>query len=292
MIEKVEKKLIKATHSGEINIGNIIIPCYVLEDGTRVITQTGAVQSLGMSRFLQLSKLASRNSLKPFINQELSGFLNNPIIFKMPHGGSSAKGIKATILADICDVVLQARKEGVLKDTQMHIAEQCEMLTRSFAKVGIIALIDEATGYQGVRERDALQKILDAYLSKELSAWAKRFPDEFYKEIFRLKGWPYNPTSVKRPSCVANYTTNIVYSRLAPGIVEELEKKNPSNEKGARKHKHHQFLTDDIGHPALSQHIYGVIGLMRTQQTWEQFIRLLNRAYPVKTIGELFDMTD
>ena len=31
----------------------------------------------------------------------------------------------------------------------------------------------------------ALQAILDAYLRKEL-AWAKRFPDEFDRQIFRL----------------------------------------------------------------------------------------------------------
>lgn len=56
-------------------------------------------------------------------------------------------GFEATILIDICDAFLQARKEINLSTRQKIIAEQCEILVRSFAKVGLIALIDEATGY-------------------------------------------------------------------------------------------------------------------------------------------------
>ena len=76
------------------------------------------------------------------------------------------------------------------------------MLTRGLAHIGIIALVDEATGYQEVRDKLALQAILDAYLRKELAAWAKRFPDEFYREMFRLKGWQWQGMSVNRPQIV------------------------------------------------------------------------------------------
>jgi hypothetical protein len=284
----IKTELLKATHSGEINVANVTIPCYVLEDGTRVITQTGMAKALGMGRFAQLPKFTSSQTLKPFIPLTLSDLSDSSIMFTMAHGGSPAHGYQASILVQVCDAVFEANKQGKLLKQQEHIAKQCEILLRGFAQIGIIALIDEATGYQKVRERDALQKILDAYLSKELATWAKRFPDEFYKEIFRLKGWVYNPMSVKRPSVIGRYTQDIVYNRLAPGILEELEKKNPKNDKGIRKHTHHQLLTDEVGHPALAQHLYGTIGLMRTQQTWEQFMRLLNRAYPIKTVGELF----
>jgi len=53
----------------------------------------------------------------------------------------------------LCETVLQARKDGKLQSQQMHIAEQCEILVRGFARVGIIALVDEATGYQDYRSR-------------------------------------------------------------------------------------------------------------------------------------------
>jgi hypothetical protein len=150
------------------------------------------------------------------------------------------------------------------------------------AEVGIIALVDEATGYQSTRDREALQAILDKYLRKEFAAWAKRFPDEFYREIFRLRGWDWNAMSVARPGVVGKYTNDIVYERLAPGILEELRQRNPVRESGHRKAQHHRLLTDEIGHPALAQHLHAVIGLMRASATWEGFKSLLDRAFPKK----------
>ena len=126
-------------------------------------------------------------------------------------------------MADICDAILAARKAKVLTPKQEAIAAQCEILTRSFAKVGIIALIDEVTGYQEVRDRLALQAILDRYLTKEKAKWAKTFPDEFYEHMFRLRNWSFNPLSIKRPRMIGHYTNDIVYARLAPGILTKLK---------------------------------------------------------------------
>jgi len=54
-----------------------------------------------------------------------------------------------------------------LPKRQEIIAEQCEILIRALAKVSIIALVDEATGYQRVRGEFELQKMLKAYISEE-----------------------------------------------------------------------------------------------------------------------------
>jgi hypothetical protein len=56
--------------------------------------------------------------------------------------------------------------------------------------------------------------------------------------------------------------------------------RNPKDKKGYRKAKHHQWLTEDIEHPALAQHLYAVIGFMRVARTWDQFKEMLDRAYP------------
>jgi hypothetical protein len=162
----------------------------------------------------------------------------------------------------------------------MKFARACDILMRGLAHVGIVALVDEATGYQEVRDRLALQRILDAYLSQELAAWAKRFPDEFYKELFRLRGWKWPSLKGKGPRVVANYTNDFVYARLAPGILEELQFRNPVDDTGRRRAKHHQWLTEDIGHPALVQHLHAVMGLMRASLTWDQFKTSLDRAFP------------
>ena len=88
--------------------------------------------------------------------------------------------------------------------------------------------------------------------------------------------------SINRPQVVGTYTRDIVYSRLAPGIVEELERRNPRDEHGERKGKHHQLLTDDIGHPALAQHLYAVLALMRIAPNWRTFKSILQSAFPLK----------
>jgi hypothetical protein len=160
------------------------------------------------------------------------------------------------------------------------------MLMRGLAHVGVVALVDEATGYQEVRDRQALQVILDKFLAKELAAWAKRFPDEFYKEIFRLRKWKWS--SLRRPGVVAAYTKDLVYARLAPGVLDELERKNPVNAKGRRAAKHHQWLSVDVGHPALAQHLHAVIGLMRASDTWEGFKAMIDRAFPKR--GSNFEL--
>jgi hypothetical protein len=160
------------------------------------------------------------------------------------------------------------------------------------AHVGILALVDEATGYQEVRDRRALQAILDKFLKKEFAAWAKRFPDEFYQEMFRLRGWQWRGMKVNRPSIVGHYTNDLVYERLAPGIRDELERRNPKDEKGNRSVKHHQWLTEDIGHPALAQHLYATIGFMRAAATWDQFYRMMQRAFPKLNTTMLLPIPD
>ena len=153
-------------------------------------------------------------------------------------------------------------------------------MIRSLAKVGVIALVDEATGYERIREENALAKILDRLIAKELNPWTKVFPFEFYEQIFRLRGWP-SILSIKRPSVIGKYTNDFVYERLAPGVLAELQHKNPVllNTK-RRQHKHHQWLTPDIGHRELGQHLWAVITLMKAAKSWGSFKRSLDRALP------------
>lgn len=271
------------SHDHPLTIGDIQIPCFVLEDSTRVITNRGLQRSLGMNVSGGAQRLAvflERFESKGVQTKDLVARINNPIEFHAIRGGRSAFGYEATVLADICDVILAARKKRLLNPIQMRYADTAEILVRGFARVGIVALIDEATGYQEVRDRDALQKILDTYLNKEFAAWAKRFPDEFYQEIFRLRGWVWKGMRVNRPQCVAAYTRNLVYARLAPGILNELESRNPVMERGMRAAKHHQWLTGDVGHPALAQHLHALLGLMRASDSWTQMMRMVNRAFP------------
>jgi hypothetical protein len=204
---------------------------------------------------------------------------SSQIEFK-PLKGHVAFGYPAELLPKVCGVFLEAHAAHALTQGQNHIAARAHILMCGLAHVGIIALVDEATGYQEVRDRLALQAILDQFLRKEFAKWAKQFPLEFYKGIFRLQNWQWRNMKVNPPQIVAYYTKDLVYARLTPGIVKELEVRNPMMEKGYRKHKHYQFLTEDVGLPALAQHLYAVAGLMRAADTWKGFMELMDRAHP------------
>ncbi len=203
-------------------------------------------------------------------------------------------GYYAELLPHVCEVYLRFRDDCLKRQDRRdeekkipaqytHIVTACDTLMRGLAHVGIAALIDEATGYQEVRDRNALQAILDKYLTEEKAKWAKTFPDDFYRKLFRLKGWSFNPLSVKRPSVIGHYTNDIVYERIAPGILKKLQELNPRNDDGHRKHKHFQFFTDDYGLPELKTHILNVMFLMDAAgDDWELFKSLLGRAAPRK----------
>lgn len=211
-----------------------------------------------------------------------------PVRFRAPSGGSVATGYEATILPDICEAVLAARQAGALLKQQNHIAEQCEALIRAFAKIGIVALVDEATGFQRERERDALHQLLSLYLAEERLAWAKRFPDEFYKQIYRLKGWAWPVGKAKTP-LLGHITNDVVYDRLPTGVIDKLRELNPTQEETKRrKHKHHQFLSAEVGQPDLRDHILQIIPIMKISRDWNTFKRHLDVAFPKS--GTQFDL--
>lgn len=286
-----EEKLLKAEFGSPdhpLELGGLEIQAYVLEDGRRVLYQRQMVSALGMSRGSssgsggdRLAKFVAGKRLEPFISRHLREVTDNPIRFRLP-SGHAAYGYEATILADLCEIVLAAREAGALQKQQLHIAQQCEILVRGFARVGIIALVDEVTGYQEYRNRKALREFLDRFITDEWAKWTRRFPEEFYEELFRLKGKPYPPhkNSFKRPSYVGHWTNDIVYDRLGPGLKEELKRLNPRTPSGHRRRKHHQYLTEDLGVPKLVEHLQNAIFLMKSCASWADFDRHLSRVAP------------
>ncbi len=281
-----------ATH-GDIDhplkIGNIEIPCYVLEDETRVLSQRGVIGGLGMSSGSsgagvkgadRLSIFLGGKALSPHVSNELLALTSDPIRFRQPNGGGLTYGYPATILADICDVVLAARKAGDLQHQQHHIADRCELLVRGFARVGIIALVDEATGFQRDRRKDALARILEAFVAKELQPWVKTFPDEYYAQLFRLRGIDYDAGSVRRPQYFGTLTNDIIYKRLAPGVLDELKKVIPKSESGRRKGALSQGLTKNIGYPKLREHLGAAVAFMKISRDYHDFISKMDTHYP------------
>ena len=287
----MEEKILKATHFGKITIGEKELTCAVLEDGTRILSSRAMFKAFDRSKGIlnsdfmtgeNLPTFMTANNLKPYIDKALSTGENFSVKY-IAKDKRILDGYKATILPTICDIFLQARQDNTLTQNQESLALVSEILVRSLSKIGIIALIDEATGFQEERERDELQKLLSLYVREEFLPWARRFPLEFYKEMFRLKGWQYKGNA-KSP-LVGQYTNKYVYDVLPETVLDELRKKNPlvknkSNQnKFYRKYRFHQFLTDNIGIPHLDKHLASVITIMKLSDNWNQFEIMFDRWY-------------
>lgn len=266
-----------------LRIGDIEIECYVLEDGTRVITQSSFLHSLGRHRKpagqrQMTPPMLQGRALAPFVTAEIIE-KSQPITFRMPNG-ARAMGYNAELLPEICEIYLKARDSKKLPYNQEHVAQRAEILVRGLAHVGIIALVDEATGYQEVRARDALALILEAFIAKELQAWVRTFPDDFYRELFRLRGLEFPTATVQRPKYFGTLTNNIVYERLAPGVLDELKRVTPRDANGRPKAKYFQHLTTNIGYPKLREHLGSVVTLMKLSDDWSDFALKLDRIHP------------
>lgn len=276
-------------YDGEINLNGFKIPCYVLEDGTRIVSGRGMQEAVKLLE--ATTKSAEQTTGSRMAEFTGSKWFNSLIIngekleeFKPINaykGNQKISGYKATALADFCDIMLSARQNGLLNtERQKIVADQCEILIRGFARVGIIALVDEATGYQYDREKDELQKVLSAYISKELLPWQKRFPDEFYKEIFRLNGWDYTVSGIqKRPGVIGTWTKKLIYNLLPTGVLEELENKTPKSRSGNKTARLHQSLTQDIGEPHLEKQLVSVITLMNISDSWNEFLKNFGKKF-------------
>lgn len=283
----------RSIKDGPLKIGKWTVHAHVLDSGMRVMQSAATADFFEFSSMSAattvLSRLGKHPSLKSLPSTDAALKFTKTIKFTSS-AGKQATGIDAESVVAVCRFLLKAREYRLLDGEGQRAAFAAESLIVSIANVGLAALIDEATGYQEVRQHDALQVLLDKYLKKEHAIWAKRFPDEFYIQLFRLKDWPWRGRNMNPPGVVGTYTKDIVYARLAPGVLSELERVNPSDGHGNRTVKHHQYLTEDIGHPALQQHLFAVIVLMRSSKDWNQFRSLLKKSLPRK--GDQLDLLD
>lgn len=220
---------------------------------------------------VNLPRFLTRKWMQLFISDDLGRVLQTPIMMDNPVGGGLIYVYPATILVDICAAILDAKDAGVTTYRQESVIRRANILMRGFATVGIIGLIDEATGYQEIRERRALATILELYIAEELRPWVKTFQDDFYKEIYRLWGIEHLQNTKNHPQFFGTLTNDFIYDPLAPGVLEQLQQLNPMLLSGHRENKHHQLLTGNYGYIKLVEHLAKITVLMQLSRTKEHF---------------------
>ena len=260
---------------GELNFGSLSVPCHVLDDGSRVIAQREVVKALTgrenangeIRRLIGTAALAAHIAVEDVTSKIIKFRLSGP------GRQMIAYGYEATLLVEICEAYLKARDDGTLSEAQLKVAQRADIVLRSCAKVGIIALIDEATGYQEVRQRNALQLKLQAFISDEIQDWARLFPEDFWHELARLEHTHYSPRN--RPLRWGKYVMAFVYDAVDKDVGNELREINPNPHFGKN---HHQWLKT-YGRERVRDHINRVIGVMKTCQDMNDFNRIFGYVF-------------
>jgi hypothetical protein len=269
-------------YRGTLEIGNVTLECHVLSDGRRVLAAREVVRALRGGTPSNPTSLGQYLSNLPTYREDLVA--PNVIEFRVPQNPTTAHGYEATLLIEICDMYLRARDEGLLKSNQNRLATQAEIIVRACAKVGIIALIDEATGYQKVRAKRALQVKLQLFIAENMQEWVSTFPEEFWHELARLEGIRYSPRH--RPLRWGKYVMRFVYDSIDPDVGKHLREINPDPH---YRKNHHQWLRE-FGKDKLHRQLGGVIAIMKTCNDMDEFRRRFAKVFEPNPQLELFDL--
>jgi hypothetical protein len=255
-VHVTENKLPVAKWPGDLSVGDLSIPVYVLDDGRRVLSRTGALNCLtdgkgggNIESYLEVEVL------RPFLPKDL---FDQWVEFDIPQVvNKSVKGMTADAFIDICRAYSRARDTGKLtSESQTAIAIRASMLLGAFAKDGIEAVIDEVTGYQYERAPDALQTKLKLFLADEMRPWEKTFPDELWIQFGRLTKWSGPIHS--RPKYWGKLVNELVYGYLDKDVLEWLKKNAPAPRAGQN---YHQWMSGQFGLKKLVEHIWMLIGM-------------------------------
>lgn len=295
----------KATHDGPLHLGDATLVAAVLANGKRLIVQGTMLMAIGRSRTPKagtggtvnvdgLPFFLSADILKPFITDELR-LSTTPIFFRLK-SGQRAVGYDALLLPQVCRVYQKLRDslmselaKGEGKEAEKarsiyakykHIIARCDELEHGFSQRGILALVDDATGYQDDKMRQEIDRIIQAYVSPTLIPWVSaKFPPAFFREAYKLLGWKYEPGQTKHSSYMGKFINKYVFDGLPPGVLDELKARLPKNENGNRRAKLWQQLTVDTGIPHLDRQLTADLTLMQISDTKAEFEAHWNKLF-------------
>jgi hypothetical protein len=83
---------------------------------------------------------------------------------------------------------------------------------------------------------------------------------------------------MKLPPYFGHLTNDLVYRRIAPGLLKALKERRA--ERGRKSNKLYWWTSPDKGYPALVFHLGRVTGLMQTNDDYQAFHDELDRIAP------------
>lgn len=292
--QKQANTLPQAVSEGLLPLGEIHLQAYVLKDKRRVFHKKSMGKALGLTSEGGNVFLRTINSkgLASYISDQIKIALNNPIVFQTMDG-TIAHGYEGTVLIDICDAIWEAKRDGALTPTQHKIGLRAEFIFRSSAKLGIVALIDEATGYIADKDKEEYRNLFRQFLLEECRGYESEFPDQIFDMIYAIHKLPRKHKN-KHPQFFGHFFRKYIYTPLANSnglILEMLDEKNPVvYDNGGRRYKMHPFLTKELGIPALKAHYWQLLGIWNATKSKIPFEKGFKKAFP--QIGDQQDLFD
>jgi len=287
-----EGEVPQASHEGTFEIGEATISAAVLPNHKRLLTQATFLRALGRSRSPKAGTGAlstvdgvpfflQAEALKPYISSDL--LASTTPIFFLDKSGRRMVGYDATLLPAVSEVYLKYRDDMIAKGKPVpkqyaHIITACDLVIRGLARVGIIALVDEATGFQYERPRRDLEEQLRRFLAEELVRYVDGFPSDYFKHLCRLKGVELRP-DMRLPQYFGHLTNDLIYRRIAPGMVKALKERRA--ERGKSSNKLYWWTSEDIGYPALQRHLGSVVTLLKINNDYDMFHKQLDEVAPI-----------
>lgn len=286
-----------SSRAGFITIGVVDIPCAVMADGTRLLSERAVTKAFGGKRGgshwkrlkegeidgANLPVFLSAKNLNVFIDKDLRDGLGRRRVYRSKQGAADGHGIEALLLPRICNTFLKARDVGKLHPSQTAIAAQADIIMRGLAEVGINALVDEATGHDQEKRKNEYREMFEAFVRNECREWEREFPKQFFDILYRLHGLPKS-TNGKHPQFFGKFIRKYVYAPLATSngaVLDLLDQANPVvYANGGRRYKMHQFLSDMVGIPSFRAHMWQVVGIGNASRSKLLFDKNFNIAFP------------
>lgn len=279
-----------ATHKASMQEVNIDVDCYVLDlkdendQRIRVLGQRGISRALGFKSNASISfkRAISSKSISKYIDSVLQKKINQVYIVKELRGDSKEsvgnkeiRGTEASLLIDICNILLTAEANGDLTHNQIGLAKQARIILGATSKFGIINLIDRLTGFNDTKEQYI--QAFKIFVAEEAKDYGKQFIREFYEVCYKLYNKEWDRTK-NHPPFFAYLTREFIYKPLAKSngaILDLLDEKNPvikypNGKGGYRKYRLYRFL-EEIGISALQNQIGQFIAVGKLSNTMEDF---------------------
>lgn len=277
-------KAICGSRNNPLKVGDMLIPCYVLENGMRVLKSKAINFALWFwsSQNVVFYWFLDKPELKPFIDMRLVDTLTNPIRFMRPgRWWKLAMWYEATVFLKICNVLVQAQEQWQLTGEQnSKTVKQAKAVLKKFAGISINDVVDRVSGYQEMAQRLQLRDMLQKHVETSLLNWSLLLPKDLFEEVCRLKGRSFDEALSWKFSTVLKYLHQYIYDQLPDWVLELLKTSNPKNKMEAMLPRFPQWLVLEIGSPALRMQTFVVMKLMRISRTRQHFERYFAQAFP------------